>query len=77
MSSGSYRYKTITSTQHNLAQKTDIARVNAVSELLLLLFPVMIICAIAGYRRYRSLTLQRQINVLNRLLQLDCDKNLS
>jgi hypothetical protein len=39
-------------------------------------FAVVLVCTIMGYRKYRTTLLQRQIQRLNRLWQLDCSEKL-
>jgi hypothetical protein len=69
-------HRTITSTQHNLTQNADTTQANTINAVLVLLFPVVIICTIASYRKYRAIVMQRQIQRLNRLWQLDSSKKL-
>ena len=69
--------KTITSTQHHSMQQVNVAQSNTISGLLVVLFPVVVVCAIVTYRKQRARTLRQRIQRLNRLWQLDSSKNLS
>jgi hypothetical protein len=42
----------------------------------LIFLPIIVVCAIAGYRKHRAMVLQSQIQRLNRLWQLDSSQNL-
>ncbi len=77
MQPGLSTQKTVTVTQHKPIQHTDVAPINAISVLLVLLLPVVVIGAIAGYRKRKATVLQQRIQRLNRLWQLDSSKNLS
>lgn len=76
--------KTITSTQSNLTPQTNVALTNTNSNSLAndcvmlsaIAFAVVLVCTIMGYRKYRTTLLQRQIQRLNRLWQLDCSEKL-
>jgi MFS-type transporter involved in bile tolerance (Atg22 family) len=70
MQSSLSTYKPITSTPHNLTQQADIARSNAISGLLVILF-VVVVGAIVGYQKHRSTIMQQRIQHLNRIWQLD------
>lgn len=77
MQSGLRTQKTITTTAHSHAQQADIARSDAISGLLVILIPVFVYCTIVGYRKYRTTLVQRHIQHLNRLWELDSSKKLS
>lgn len=77
MQGGLHIQRTVTSTQYNPTQQTDVVLSNTIGGLLLILLPVVVICAIAVHRKYRTTVVQRQIKLLNRLWQLDSNKNLS
>lgn len=63
--------KAAPATQSNLTLKTDFARVNTINASLLIALPVVLICAIVAYRKYRTMILQRRIQRLNQLWHLD------
>ncbi len=67
--------KTATSSQYTLPPQPVISG-NTICVSLMIAFSV-VFCAIAGYRKHRARTLQRQVRLLNRLWQLDSSKNLS
>lgn len=77
MQSGLSTYKTVTSTQHNSAHQADIARSNAIISSLTIALAVVVIGAIVTYRKHKATVLQRRMQRLNRLWQLDTSKNLS
>lgn len=65
------------STQLNSTQATNITPVNALISSLMIAIPVVVITAVARYRKYRVMVIQKRIQRLNRLWQLDISKNLS
>jgi len=67
---------TITSTQHSPTQPTNSALTNTLLGSLTIAFPAVIICAIVGYRKYRTTALRRRIQCLNRLWKIDSSKKL-
>ena len=69
--------KTNTSTQPNPTLQPDFALSNTISGSLTIILPAIVICAIMGRRKYRTTILQRRIQRLNRLWQLDSNKKLS
>jgi hypothetical protein len=69
--------KTVIPTQYSPAQQADIARSQVISISLIILLPVVMLCAIVGYRKRKTLVLQRRIQHLNRIWQLDSSQNLS
>jgi hypothetical protein len=77
MQGNSSTLKTVSSTHHNVAQQTHLAPINTISGLLAIALPVVVVCAIVGYRRHRARVIQWQIQRLNRLWQLDCSEKLS
>ena len=77
MQSGLSTYKTVPSTQHNPTQQSDIAATNAIIGSLAIALPVVVLCAIAGYRKHQSMLMQRRVQRLNRIWQLDSSKKLS
>ena len=58
-------------------QQADVAQSNTISGLLVILLPVLVICAIVAYRKQRVRVLQQRIQRLDHLWQLDSSKNLS
>lgn len=77
MQSGLSTYKTVAIAQHKPTQRTDVAPINVINVLLTIALPIVVISAIAGYRKHRATVLRRQIQCLNRVWQLDSSKNLS
>ncbi|HEY9729824.1 MAG TPA: hypothetical protein V6D50_25525 [Chroococcales cyanobacterium] len=77
MQGGLHTQRTVTSTQYNPTQQTDVLLSNPISGLVVILLPVVVVCAIAGHRKYRTTVVRQQIKFLNRLWQLDSNKNLS
>ena len=77
MQGGLHIQRTVTSTQYNLTQQTDVVLSNPISGLLVILLPVVVVCSIAGHRKYRATVVRQQIKLLNRLWQLDFNKNPS
>ena len=69
--------KTVTTTQYNPTQQADVARSNAINGLIAIALPLVVIGAILAYQKHKSTVLQRRIQRLNRLWQLDTSKNLS
>jgi hypothetical protein len=84
MQSGLSIYKTVPSTQHNPTQQADIAATNAIIgslandfvALSAIALPVVVLCAIAAYRKHKARVLQQRIHRLNQIWQLDSSKNL-
>lgn len=77
MQGNTSNYKTVTSTQYNSTQPTDIARSTAISGFFVILLPVVVIGAIVGYRKCKAMVLQQRINRLNRLWQIDSSQKLN
>ena len=78
MQTGSHISITVTPTQYNPTRSTDVALSNAISGILIIFFPTVVICAIVVYRRkHRATVRQRRIQHLHRLWQLDSSKKLS
>lgn len=73
--SSSYQ-RTITSTQQNSTQQAEVGRSQAISSLLVILVPIVIVCAIVSYRKYKATVMQQRIQCLNQLWQLDSSKRL-
>lgn len=69
--------KTGTFTQPSSTAQTDAALFNVIGGSLTIALPLVLSCAIVGYRKYQAVILQQQIQRLNRLWQLDSSKNLS
>ena len=77
MQNSSSLHKTSTSTQPHPTQPSDVAATNALIGSLAIALPVVVICAIAAYRKHQSTLMQRRVQRLNRIWQLDSSKNLS
>ncbi len=77
MQNSSSIHKTSTSTQHTLVQPTDVAATNALIGSLAIALPIAVLCAIVGRRKYQSTLMQRRVQRLNRIWELDSSKNLS
>lgn len=77
MQSSLSAYKTITSPQYSSTQQADIAQANAIMASLVIALPIVVVCAIVGYRKYRATVMQQRIKRLNRLWQLDASHKLS
>lgn len=77
MQSGSYRQHTIPAVPHYSTQQTAIDRANTISGLVVIILPVVVVCAILGCRKRRAIVLRQRIQHLNRLWHLDSSKNLS
>lgn len=69
--------KTGTSVQENPTLQTNVGAIDPVGAAVIIAFPVLVVCAIVGYRKYRTTVLQRRIKRLNQIWQLDCLKKLS
>ena len=69
--------KAVISTPYNPTQQASVARSNAICQLLVILLPVVVLCAIVGHRKYQAMVLRWQIQRLNRIWQLDSSKKLS
>jgi len=67
---------TSTSVQHNPTSQINVG-VNPVGVALTIALPVVVICAIVGYRKYRATVLRRRVKLLNQIWQLDALKKLS
>jgi hypothetical protein len=74
MQSGSFQ-RTISSTAYSPTAQTAGVLSPAVNGLLAIALPVMMLCAMVGYRKCQAAVLQRRIKYLNRLWQLDSSKN--
>lgn len=70
-------YKTISTTPYNSIQQANIAQAQAISGLLVILLPAVMVCAIVGHRKRKGIVLQQQIQRLNQIWQLDSSKKLS
>ena len=68
--------KTAAIVQCKPMQHTDFAPINAISVLLTIALPVVVIGAIVAYQKHRTTILQQHIQRLNRVWQLDSSKNL-
>ncbi|NJO40764.1 MAG: hypothetical protein HC769_02555 [Cyanobacteria bacterium CRU_2_1] len=68
---------TSTSTPPNPTPQTDVARSNTIISSLAIVLPVVVVCAIVGYRKYRATILRRRIQRLNQLWQLESSQKLS
>jgi hypothetical protein len=66
-----------TSIHPNPILQTDIVPSNTMSGLVAIAFPVIVIGAIVGYRKYRAAVVRQHIQHLNRLWQLDSSQELS
>jgi hypothetical protein len=77
MQGGLYLQRTITSTPYHPIQQATATRSQVISGLLVILIPVVVVCAIASYRKHKAVVLQRRIQRLNWLWQLDSSKSLS
>ncbi|NJL39576.1 MAG: hypothetical protein HC899_24625 [Leptolyngbyaceae cyanobacterium SM1_4_3] len=67
--------RTGTSVQENPTSQTNVGAIDPVGAAVMITFPVLVICAIVGYRKYRTTVLQRRIKRLNRVWQIDsCQK---
>jgi hypothetical protein len=69
--------KTVVPTPYSPAQQADIDRSQVTSGLLVILIPIVIVCAIMGDRTHKAKVLQQRIHRLNRIWQLDSSKKLS
>ena len=69
--------KTITVTQHKPMQHTDVAPINAISVLLMIALPLVVISAIVAYQKHQATILRRRIQHLNHIWQLDSSQRLS
>jgi hypothetical protein len=71
---GGYIRRTAISAPHDSAQQPDITRSQMTGDWLVLL-PVVLLCAIVGYRKHKTMVQKRRIHRLNRLWQLDASRN--
>lgn len=69
--------KTGTSTKPNSTSQTDAALFNVMGGLLAIALPLILVCAIVGYRKYRAKILRQRVQRLNRQWQLGSSKELS
>jgi MFS-type transporter involved in bile tolerance (Atg22 family) len=77
MQAGLYSQKTVTTTQHNPTQHTDVAPINVISVSLTITLLVIVLGAIVAYRKHKARVLQQRIHRLNRLWKLDASKKLT
>jgi hypothetical protein len=77
MQGGLHLQRTIPSTQRNAVQQNDVALSNNISGLLVIALPIVVICTIVAYRKRKAIVLQRRIDRLHRIWQLDTSKKLS
>jgi|GEM_PF-1010250 len=68
--------RTGTSIEHNPTSQTNVPSIDPIGLALTIAFPVLVICAIVGYQKYRATVLRRQIKLLNRVWQLGSLKKL-
>jgi hypothetical protein len=66
-----------TTTQPDLTPQPDVAPSNTILNSLAIALPLIAICAIVGYRKYRARVMQWRIQHLNHLWHLDCNEKLS
>ena len=76
MQSAFYSQRTVPSPQYSPTQQADIARLNAINGLLVITLTLIVVGAIVGYRAHKATVLQRRVQRLNRIWQLDSSKNL-
>lgn len=69
-------YKTVPSPPHSTYQQAVEARSQIISGVLVILLPVVVVCAIVTYRKHKAVIMQRRIQHLNQLWQLDSSKSL-
>lgn len=69
--------RTGTSVQENSTSQTNVGAIDPVGLALTIAFPVVVICAIVGYRKYWATVLRRRINRLNQIWQMDSLKKRS
>lgn len=74
MQSRAYIQRTASAPHHPI-QPANLVPSIAMSGLLIML-PVVVVSAVVSYRKYRSTVLQRRIQRLNRLWQLDTHRKL-
>lgn len=67
----------LNSTPLNSTPQSDIALLNVVYGLLAIALPLVLVCTIVGYRKYRAALLQWKIQRLKHIWQLDSSKKLS
>lgn len=66
-----------TSTPPTPTPPADVALSNTISGLLVIVLPAVVVCTILVHRKCREMILQRRIQRLNRLWQLDSSRKLS
>lgn len=77
MHNGLSNHQTVSTSQHTVTQKEDITRSTTLSGLVAVLFPLMIVMMITGYKKYKVVVRQRRINRLNRMWNLAASKKFS
>lgn len=75
MGSNPSALKTVAPSQYTLAPQPVVSG-NTICISLMIAFSV-VFCAIAAYQKHRATVRQQQINLLNRLWQLDSSRKLS
>lgn len=69
--------KTDMSTQSDPTLQTDFVLINTTSGSLVIVIPLVMICAIVGYRKCRTAILRQRIQRLNRFWKLNSSRKLS